>query len=95
MIYLSPVDPSEDYYLMSDALPADKELRVRLQRKRLVRVNVAIRGHSKPSSWSSFDPSSFHGYNQSSALHHDVHVLAVTRPSQPLQIRSPISHFTS
>jgi len=27
---------------MSDALPADKELRVRLQRKRLVRVNVAI-----------------------------------------------------
>ena len=29
--------PSEDYYLFSDALPEDKELRQQLQRRRLVR----------------------------------------------------------
>ena len=34
----SPADPgpSEDYYLFSDALPEDKQLRQQLQRRRLV-----------------------------------------------------------
>ena len=31
------IGPSDDYYLFSDALPEDKELRQQLQRRRLVR----------------------------------------------------------
>ena len=36
--------PSEDYYLFSDALPEDKELRQQLQRRRLVRERERERG---------------------------------------------------
>ena len=35
-------DPSEDYYLLSDVLAEDKELRIKLKRKRLVRPNEVI-----------------------------------------------------
>ena len=37
MCTIKDLGPSEDYYLFSDALPEDKELRQQLQRQRLVR----------------------------------------------------------
>jgi hypothetical protein len=39
--------PSEDYYLFSDALPEDKELRQQLQRRRLVREREGGRGRER------------------------------------------------